>query len=72
MGGGREVLTCRMNVLFPPMLGPVTSVNQLLPLTSLQSLATNATPSCASTQGCRQPCSATSSFSSGRRMVGRT
>jgi hypothetical protein len=43
--------TCLMNVLLPPMLGPVMMLNQLLPRCITQSLDTNDTPSCTSTQG---------------------
>uniref|UniRef100_A0A2P2J8C9 DNA mismatch repair protein MSH2 n=1 Tax=Rhizophora mucronata TaxID=61149 RepID=A0A2P2J8C9_RHIMU len=47
--------TCRINVDFPPILGPVIIWNQLCPLTSLQSFGIKFTQSCASTQGCLQP-----------------
>jgi hypothetical protein len=43
--------TWRMKVLLPPMLGPVMMLNQLLPRCITQSLDTNDTPSCTSTQG---------------------
>jgi hypothetical protein len=48
----RHPPTWRMKVDLPPMLGPVTIWNQLLPRTISQSLEMNSTPSCASTHGC--------------------
>mmetsp|Transcript_2470 Transcript_2470/g.6905 ORF Transcript_2470/g.6905 Transcript_2470/m.6905 type:complete len:359 (-) Transcript_2470:936-2012(-) len=60
-----------MYVLFPPMLGPVITWNQLSPCTSSQSFGTKSTPSWASTQGCRQPLR-TSRPSSGGSTLGLT
>mmetsp|Transcript_13810 Transcript_13810/g.37312 ORF Transcript_13810/g.37312 Transcript_13810/m.37312 type:complete len:393 (-) Transcript_13810:2644-3822(-) len=47
--------TCRMKVDLPPMLGPVMIWNQLSPRRMTQSFLMKSTPSCASTQGCRDP-----------------
>lgn len=43
--GLSQGLTCRMKVDLPPMFGPVMMLNQLLPRSITQSLATNDTPS---------------------------
>ena len=49
------VSTWRMNVDLPPMLGPVMSWNQEVPLISLQSFLMKSTLSWASTHGCLAP-----------------